>query len=165
MDILTTVGKHYRDYTLHYPVMLERAKRYAQLQEMAIMPDGTFMPHGRSITYRMGAFHHLACMALKDLLPQEVSPEKARCALTSVIKRCMEHPSTYDEGGWLRIGLFGHQPNLGEAYIATGSLYLCSTAYLPLGLSPSHPFWYRPDVATTMERIISGENVEKDHAF
>ena len=37
--------------------------------------------------------------------------------------------------GWLRVGLGGHQPGIAEAYISTGSLYLCTAAFLPLGLS------------------------------
>ena len=49
-------------------------------------------------------------------------------ALTAVILATMEAPGTFDDGGWLRIGFCGHQPEIGEAYISTGSLYLCSVA-------------------------------------
>ncbi|HEY4382799.1 MAG TPA: DUF2264 domain-containing protein [Acidobacteriaceae bacterium] len=40
-------------------------------------------------------------------------------------------PRTFDDKGWLRIGLGRHQPSLGEDHISTGSLYLCAAAFLP----------------------------------
>ena len=46
--------------------------------------------------------------------------------------------------GWLRIGFSGHQPGVGERYIATGSVYLCAVGLLPLGLPPSDAFWLNP---------------------
>ncbi len=118
----------------------ERFTRYAAIQERLIAPDGSYPVIGRSIAYRCGAFHALALAALRQMLPPEVKPGQARAALTAVIRRTLEAPGTFDEKGWLRIGLAGHQPGLGEEYISTGSLYLCSEALLPLGLPASDPF-------------------------
>jgi hypothetical protein len=61
--------------------------------------------------------------------------------MTAVIRRMIEAPGTFDENGWLRIGFCGTQPGIGEPYISTGSLYLCSLAFLPLGLPDSATFW------------------------
>ena len=72
---------------------------------------------------------------------------------------------TFDAQGWLRIGVSGSQPGLGEPYISTGSLYLCSVALLPLGLPASDAFWSTPAVKTTWEKIWSGENFPADHAI
>ena len=47
---------------------------------------------------------------------------------------------TFDKNGWLQIGVYGHQPGVAEVYISTGSLYLCSEAFLMLGLPPGDPF-------------------------
>lgn len=104
----------------------QRARRYAAVQERLIAPDGSFPPIGRSIAYRCGAFHLLAQTALRRALPDGVSPAQVRSALTAVIRRSIEAPGTFDADGWLRIGFCGHQPGIGESYISTGSLYLCS---------------------------------------
>jgi len=88
-----------------------------------------------------------------------------RCALTAVTRRLMDAPGTFDSQGWLQIGFCGHQAHLGETYISTGSLYLCSTALLPLGLVPAHPYWASPPEEWTSRRIWSGEDMAADHAL
>ncbi|WP_426452140.1 DUF2264 domain-containing protein [Paenibacillus sp. S-38] len=105
-----------------------------------ISPEGAFPAVGRSITYRFGAFQHLAQMALQHRLPEHMEPAQVRCVLTRVIRRIMEASDNFDDNGWLKIGFCGHQPELGEAYISTGSLYLCSIVFIPLGLPEADPF-------------------------
>ena len=72
---------------------------------------------------------------------------------------------TLDKNGWLGIGVCGHQPSLGEHYISTGSLYLCTTGFLPLGLPESHSFWSEPDVLYSSQRIWCGEDCAADSAI
>jgi hypothetical protein len=156
------------DWTGNYirkqmPEWISRAQRWAEIQERMISPDGSYPVTGRSITYRGGAFQLLAMMALRKQLPETVTPAQVRVALTSVLRRTMEAPSTYDDKGWLRIGLAGHQPGLGEGYISTGSLYLSSTIFLPLGLPAADPFWADADVPTTWTRAWSGVDLPADH--
>lgn len=165
MEILKQVGSSYRDHYIHYPVMLQRAKRYAKIQEMSINTDGTFCAVGRSIVYRCGAFQHLAHMALAKELHEDLSEAGVRCALTAVITKCIDAPNTFDEEGWLNIGLYGNQPDLGESYISIGSLYLCTFAFLPLGLDANDSFWTTPDEQYTMQKIWSGMNMPADHAL
>jgi hypothetical protein len=143
----------------------ERAKRYAAVQERLIGPDGTFPPIGRSLAYRCGAFHLLAQSALRRALPDGVSPAQVRGALTAVITRTLDAPETFDANGWLRIGVCGHQPGVGETYISTGSLYLCSVALLPLGLPPRDPFWADAATPFTQQRAWSGQAFPIDHAL
>lgn len=144
-----------------------RAARLADVQERLIAPDGSFPALGRSIAYRCGAFQLLAQLALQEQLPERLAaaPGSVRCALEAVIRRCLEPASTYDARGWLRIGLAGHQPGLGEHYISTGSLYLCTAAFLPLGLAPEHRFWSEPDQPWSAQRLWSGEDMAADHAL
>jgi hypothetical protein len=142
-----------------------RAKRYAAVQERLIAPDGSFPAIGRSIAYRFGAFHALAQAALKRALPDGVSPAQVRGALTAVIRRSIEAPGTFDESGWLRIGFCGHQPGIGETYISTGSLYLCSVGLLPLGLPSSDEFWSAPSQPWTSALAWSGRPFPIDHAL
>lgn len=143
----------------------KRALRYAAVQERLIAPDGSFPALGRSLAYRCGAFQLLAQMALRRELPLDVTPAQVRCALTAVIRRTLEPSGTFDNRGWLRIGLAGHQPAIGEDYISTGSLYLCSTAFLPLGLPAQDPFWADAPQLWTSQRVWSGENAPADHAL
>ncbi|XFE74044.1 DUF2264 domain-containing protein [Algoriphagus halophilus] len=63
------------------------------------------------------------------------------------------------------MGLAGHQPGLAEPYISTGSLYLCSLGFLPLGLPASHPFWTDPAEDWTNKKIWKGEDQKRDHAI
>jgi hypothetical protein len=142
----------------------ERAKRYAAVQERLIGPDGSFPPIGRSLAYRCGAFHALAQSALRRALPDGVSPGQVRGALAAAIDRTLEAPGTFDADGWLRIGFCGHQPGVGETYISTGSLYLCSVAFLPLGLPPTDEFWSAPAQPWTSKRAWSGQSFPIDHA-
>jgi hypothetical protein len=147
------------------PRIDERARRYAAVQERLIGPDGTFPPIGRSLAYRCGAFHLLAQSALRRALPEGVSPAQVRGALGAVIKRTLDAPETFDTDGWLRIGFCGHQAGVGETYISTGSLYLCSAAFLPLGLSPDDPFWVDPPAPFTQQRAWGGQPFPIDHAL
>ena len=149
----------------HRATIVKRAQRFAAIQERLIAPDGTYPPIGRSITYRCGAFHHLADMALRHQLPAAVKPAQVRGALSAVIQRTLTPSGTFDDQNWLRIGLAGHQPSLGEGYISTGSLYLCTFAFLPLGLPPSDPFWSAAAVDRTVIQIWSGHDLHADHAL
>jgi hypothetical protein len=82
-----------------------------------------------------------------------------------VIRRTLEAPGTFDADGWLSIGLAGRQPGLGESYISTGSLYLCTLAFLPLGLPPDNPFWTGAAMEWTSQRAWSGQDLAADHAL
>jgi hypothetical protein len=158
-------GNEPQEVTLRLDPTFVRAKRYAAIQERTIAPDGSFAPIGRSLAYRCGAFHLLADAAYRKMLSESVMPEQVRCGLSAVIQRTLNAPSTFDERGWLRIGLCGHQPEIGETYISTGSLYLCTAAFLPLGLSAEDEFWRGPDAAWSGKKVWSGVDLLADHAL
>lgn len=165
VDVLETVADFDSAWAAMRGRVIARARRYAAIQERLIAPDGTFPAVGRSLAYRFGSFQVLAQMALRRELPTEISPAQLRCALTAVIRRTMEMPGTFDQNGWLKIGLAGHQPAIGENYICTGSLYLCAAGLLPLGLPPEDPFWMAPPADWSSKRIWSGKNHPCDHAL
>ena len=144
--------------------VLERAKRYALVQERLISPEGTYPIIGRSSAYRFGAFQHLSMMAWRKELPPEAPPAAVRGALTAVIRRTLEALGTFDKNGWLQIGAVGHQPSIRESYISTGSLYLCLTGLQHLGLPANDPFWTAAPVPWTQKKIWSGTDVPADHA-
>jgi len=99
------------------------------------------------------------------MLPAGLAPASVRCALTAVLKRQLCVPRTFDKEGWLRVGFTGSQLEISEDYINTGSVYLCSTAFLPLGLKPEHPFWSAPYLPWTSLGAWSGQPVPADHAY
>lgn len=147
-----------------YDEELVRAQRYAVIEERLIAPDATFPVLGRSSAYRFGAFQVLSEMALMHKLPS-LDPGAVRSALTAVVRKMIEAPGTFDAHGWLQIGAVGHQPEIGEGYISTGSLYLCTVGLLHLGLPPDDPFWTAPAREWTQKHIWAGENVPADHAI
>jgi len=141
----------------------KRNERYAIMQERLINTDGTYPATGRSIVYRGAAFHHLADMAWRKALPASLSPAQVRCALTAVIRKTLESPSTY-KNGWLTIGLYGEQPDLADFYNNQGSMYICTNIFLPLGLPDTDPFWADPAAKWSAQKIWSGENFPNDHS-
>ena len=165
VDIASLLAER-RDDTKEFSMKIKkRAQRYAEIQERLISPEGTFPPVGRSLAYRCGAFQLLSQMALQKQLPESLKPAQVRNALSAVIKRTLEVPGTFDENGWLTIGLSGHQPGIGEHYISTGSLYLCSVAFLPLGLPAEDEFWTSPPVDWTSNAAFYGISFSIDSAI
>jgi hypothetical protein len=165
LQLMDTIGKDNAGWSKMEAPIRSRAQRYAAIQERLINTDGTFPSIGRSTAYRCGAFQLLADISLRQVLPNHVLPEQVRGALGAVIRRTLGAPNTFDDKGWLQIGLAGHQPDLGEGYISTGSLYLCTAAFLPLGLPASNPFWSNAPKPWTSQRIWSGENMTADHSL
>lgn len=130
-----------------------------------ISPEGTFPAVGRSLAYRFGAFHALSDVAYRQMLPKEVSPAQVRSALTSVIRRQLAMPKTFDRNGWLAVGFAGYQPSVGETYINTGSLYLCSAVFVALGLPADSEFWSSPAADWTQKKVWKGNDFPVDKAL
>lgn len=163
--IAEVVGKKTNSYKVMFDKIKKRNQRYAIIQERLINTDGSYPPSGRSIIYRGGAFHHLADVALRKILPEELKPAQVRGALTAVIKKTLENPTTY-KNGWLTIGLYGEQPGLGDYYNNQGSPYLATNIFLPLGLPATDAFWSDPEQPWSSKLIWSGaQEVKKDHSM
>lgn len=165
LEVLAVCERRKLDQGRHYALERTRAQRYAEVLERLISPEGTYPVIGRSSAYRFGAFHALSLLALRRELPPTIAPAAVRSALGAVLRRMAEAPGTFDAGGWLRVGAVGAQPQIAEAYINTGSLYLCTVGLLQLGLPADDPFWTAPDAAWTQKRIWSGEPAMPDHAL
>ncbi|WP_163395652.1 DUF2264 domain-containing protein [Flavobacterium limi] len=164
LDIYNVLKDKNNDYKTDFTTELKRARRYAAIQERLISPDGTYPPIGRSLAYRFGAFQLLSQIALWKELPKEVAPAQVRSALYAMIHNQINAKGTFDKNGWLQVGLYGHQNNIGEGYISTGSLYLCSEAFLVLGLPETDSFWSDAYKPWTQKKIWSGQEIPIDHA-
>ena len=145
--------------------IIARARRYAQVQERMISPEGTFPVIGRSSAYRFAVFQELATVSLLHELPPDLKPGAVRSGLTAVIRRMAEAPETFDEHGWLQVGAVGHQQSIREGYISSGSLYLCLAGLVHLGLPANDIFWTAPTEPWSQKKIWSGADVPADHAY
>lgn len=130
-----------------------------------ISPEGTFPLIGGSLPYRFGVFQMLSKTALQHYLSEEIKPIQVRSALTSLIQRMIEAPKTFGSNGWLTNGFFGHQPDIADSNISTGSVCLCSVGLLPLGLPANDPFWADKAEDWTSTEIWNGKNLPNDHAI
>ena len=165
MQVLDIMKKHGVQGYEFLDVQTRRYTRYAEQLERFISPEGTYPIVGRSIAYRFGAFQALSDAAYRHLLSEKLHPAQVRCALTAVIDRQINAPQTFDGNGWLQIGIYGHQPSIGERYISTGSLYLCSAAFIALGLPSDDPFWADPDEPWTNKKVWMGLEIPIDKAL
>ncbi|NDV59140.1 DUF2264 domain-containing protein [Bacteroides sp. 519] len=146
-------------------VAKKRMQRFGIILERFISPEGTFPLFGRSMTYRLGVFQPLAMLSLNNMLPQELTEGQVRAALTAVMKRMFAQPGNFNEKGFLKIGLAGHQPDIADWYTNNGSLYITSEVFLPLGLPANHLFWTAPAEDWTAKKGWGGESFPKDHAI
>lgn len=166
MDILIIMQKHHKESYGLFEQEKIRFTRYAEQQERLIAPDGAYPVFGRSIAYRFGSFHALSQAALLHLLPNQISEAQVRSGLTAVIKRHMQIKGNFDDHGWLTLGFCGHQPEIAERYISTGSLYLCTTVFAALGLPPTDIFWSSPYAEWTGKKLWKGDkSVRLDKAL
>lgn len=164
-DILVCVKNITPRYAELFTTQTARLSRHADQLERLISPGGTYPAVGRSLTYRFGSFHALSQAALLKKLPPHISPAQVRCALSAVIKKQINQKGTFDKSGWLTLGFCGHQPDLAESYISTGSLYLCTAVFLPLGLPANDEFWTGKSEEWTNKKAWKGEKIKIDKAL
>lgn len=146
-----------------YETALKRMVRYSEFSERIIGPDGTYPPMGRSVTYRTAAFQALGQVALMGKLPSQISPAQVRSGLTTVMHRMYDQCDNFDKAGWLVLGFCGSQPGIADGYTSTGSLYMATLGFLPLGLSADNEFWTAPAADWTAKKAWSGQPFKKDY--
>lgn len=146
-----------------YEQALSRMVRHAEFCERIIGPDGMYPAFGRSVTYRTAAFQSLADVALRGKLPSFIKPAQVRCALTAVHRNMYEGNQNFDKDGWLVLGFNGHQPEVADGYTSTGSLYMATLSFLPLGLPADNPFWTDEPADWTTKKAWKGEKIRKDY--
>jgi hypothetical protein len=146
-----------------YQQALKRMVRHAEFQERLIGPDGSFPPFGRSITYRSGAFQLLAQTSLLNQYPGQVTAGQVRSAMTAMLQKVFTQCKNFDANGWLVLGFCGPQPMVADYYTSTGSLYMATLGFLPLGLPASDPFWSEPYTEWTSKKAWSSQPFKKDY--
>ena len=163
VDFLKVLAEKNKIKPEEYETALKRMVRYSEFLERVISPEGTYPPFGRSITYRTAAFQALAQTALMEKLPNHISPEQVRCALTAVMHRMYDECNNFDEKGWLYLGFCGHQPMIADQYTSTGSLYMATLGFLTLGLPENNIFWTGPAADWTSKKAWNNQPFKKDY--
>ncbi len=163
-DILQIMVKHGLRPQSDLDKQLARERRHASELERLISPEATYPVIGRSIVYRTGLLHGLARCVFTENLAPELNLGQVRNAMTSVMRRQFSSPDNFN-GEWLSIGFAGHQINMSEAYINTGSVYMCTAFFLPLGLPTDNPFWTEAAADWTSLKAWKGVDVGADHAL
>lgn len=165
IDVLKVMDKFGIDNNDYLDTEIMRASRYASKLERVISPEGTYPLNTRFATYRSGIFHTLALASLLNILPKNIEPAQVRAALTKVIENHFVKHKNFDKKGWLTVGLNGHQLELAEKDIDTGSVYACAFVFLPLGLSIDDAFWAQPPKDWTTVKAFNGRAVLNDQTI
>ncbi|MDR2621628.1 MAG: DUF2264 domain-containing protein [Dysgonamonadaceae bacterium] len=163
VEILEVMENKKISSPIQFDLALRRMQRYNQLIERLISPEASFPAVGRSMTYRMGAFQALALSAWKYGLPKTMTGGQVRNALTCVMKRMFSVEGNFNKEGYLQLGFVGHQPNLADYYTNSGSLYITSLVFLPLGLPAGDAFWTSQPEEWTSQKAWGGRPFLKDY--
>jgi len=163
VDTLKILSEHKLVEEKEYLQANKRMIRYAEQQEKLISPEGTYPPIGRSIPYRTGAFQALAMVSWQQNLPKHIDPAQVRSALTKLCYNMYTKINSFDQDGWLQLGFVGLQPEVADYYTSTGSLYMATLSFLPLGLAADNPFWKNPPADWTAKAAWAGKSFHKDY--
>ena len=98
----------------------------------------------------------------RNKIADEIIKNTYRTLMTKVMKRQLIK-GTFDKDGWLNLGFCGHQPEIADRYVSTGSNYLCTFIFLPLGLQADDEFWTAKPEEWSSVKIWSGSrDIKKD---
>ena len=164
-DILAVMRKYGLQDGEFLDVQMMRSSRLASQLERIISPEGTYPLVGKSLAYRCGVFHLLSQAALSKILPRNISPAQVRSALTKVLQRQFSNNANFTSDGWLLVGLTGSQMDISENDINTGSLYMCCSVFLALGLSFNDVFWNSPSAPWSSLKAWNGQNIQPDQSI
>lgn len=161
-DILMVMRKYGLSDGEFLDIQLMRSSRLASQLERLISPEGTYPIVGKSMAYRCAIFHTLSQVSLFKILPRNILPAQVRSAMTKVLRNLFEGNQNFTNGNWLILGLNGHQVDIAEKDINTGSLYICCSIFLALGLDSNDPFWSDEFAEWTSLKAWSGHVTQKD---
>jgi len=142
-----------------------RLTRWAAIQERVITPDGTYPKNHRPLDrVSLRGVSSLPLAALRHTLAgRGRTGAGARCPHLRDPPHARDERRVRSPGRGLQIGVSGHQPAIGETYISTGSLYLCSAASSRSALPASDAFWSGPAAPTTWPKGVVGRQPSTDH--
>ncbi len=124
------------------PERCERFRSRAREFAMQFLPffreDGSFVPFGRSLTYRFAAVSFFSACAYAGV---EVLPWGVMKGIVLRNVRWWFSKPIFDSAGLLSVGYAYPDLLMAEQYNSPGSPYWALKVYLVLALDGSHPFW------------------------
>ena len=163
VEILEILASNEKVSKQYFFSAYRRMQRFGDILERMISPEGTFPVFGRSITYRLSVFQPLALLVWKYKLPANQTYGQVRAALTATMKRMFSVERNFSQSGFLQLGFVGHQPGIADYYTNTGSLYITSLVFLPLGLPVDHAFWTEESQDWTSKKAWTEQAFCRDH--
>lgn len=163
IHIIEIMEKNNMKVPVNSTIAIKRMQKFNSFLERLISPEGTFPAFGRSIVNRLGAFHSLALSILKYGLPKHITNGGIRSGLTKIIENMFNNRNNFNDHGFLNLGFVGHQVNIANSYSTSGSTYLTSLIFLPLGLPANHSFWVDSPQQWTSKKAWSGKQFPIDN--
>lgn len=115
-----------------------RAGAFAEQFQHWFADDGSAVPFGRSQGYRFAQGAFWGTLAFADL--DALGWGRIRGLAERHLDWWWKQPVATDDG-MLSVGYAYPNSSVVEAYVAAGSPYWATKLFIPLALSPNHPFW------------------------
>ncbi|MEO8615015.1 MAG: DUF2264 domain-containing protein [Luteolibacter sp.] len=133
-------------------VLKDRAARFTKDFVHWFSADGSAIPFGRSLIYRMaqGAFWGALAFADVESLPWG----EIKGLYLRHLRWWLAQP-IFTETGVLTVGYRFLNPSLGESYNAHGSPLWALKVFLPLALPEHHPFWQAEEQKLPVRSAVS----------
>jgi len=119
-------------------ILKERATRFTKDFIHWFSADGSAIPFGRSLIYRMAQGAFWGALAFADL--ESLPWGEIKGLYLRHLRWWLAQP-IFTETGVLTIGYRFLNPSMGESYNALGSPLWALKIFLPLALPAHHPFW------------------------
>jgi hypothetical protein len=153
--ILQIAERKRNQLAAYLPEVLERGRRTTASLEERISADGALPVVGPSSAHRFAAYFQLSNGALDGQLDSSVAPSAVRSAVTTAARRMLESPVLVDDEGWLQPDPTTYGARADEPFYTGGSLYVCLTGLVHLGLPETDPFWSDAPVDWTARRQMT----------
>ncbi len=164
VTILQVAQRKRNRLVAYLPEALEGTRRATASLERRISPDATLPVAGPSPAHKFAAYFQLSNGALDGQLDPSVAPSAVRAAVTTAARRIFDSALVDDEG-WLHpepttYGARADEPS----FYTGGSLYVCLTGFVHLGLPETDPFWSDAPVDWTARRQLTAGGPPRDQA-
>ncbi|EPS41929.1 hypothetical protein H072_4111 [Dactylellina haptotyla CBS 200.50] len=145
------------------PVRAEKFKERARIYALDFIhyfhDDGRAITFGRSLTYKFAMVGFWAAVAFADVeLPAPLTRGVVKGVLLRNLRWWSQQPGAFTAAGTLTIGYTYPNQFMSDNYNSPGSPYWAMLSFVPLALSPDHPFWMcreEPFPTTSIPQTIS----------
>ena len=131
---------------------VERGRAFAPHFQHWFASDGSAVPFGRSLTYRMAQGSFWGALALADVDALEWGV--VRGLALRHLRWWSERPIS-DRDGVVSVGYGYDNRRMAESYNSAGSPYWCMKAFTMLAAPDDHPFWTEPEREASSPAVVT----------